>query len=293
VRPATERDEGGIAALATAAGGVGAWGREQRVGPEHPDRRRHVELEGDRVVGYGAIWRRKDTIFGLDALVHPDLRKRGLGRRIIDRLFEDLAELGATAVEARIDADHTAALTFMVRRGFTELNRLERVRLDVAAIADVPETVPPGIDIVPLGEARDPETEAALRAILTAAFRERPIRHLEPFTETPMERFAAELDEALPDGSFIAREAGKVIGFTGLSAGPEPGTLNAFLTATAREHRHRGIATALMNRTLAYAKQNGYRAIYSSSPNRAMQDLNEMLGFKRFAAAEIRVARRL
>ena len=65
------------------------------------------------------------------------------------------------------------------------------------------------------------------------------------------------------------------------------------MTATAPDHRHRGIATALKRRTIAWAKHKGYRAIFSNSPNPDMQELNEMLGFQRCAAAEIRMGRRL
>jgi GNAT superfamily N-acetyltransferase len=289
MREASQQDERGIAALAVVAGGSGWWGWEQRTGPDHPDRRRHVELDGERVVGYGAVWRRKGTIFGLDTLVHPSARGAGLGRRLIEVLFEDLAKLGATAVEARIDADHKDALTFMVRRGFVELNRLERVRLDLGDVK-VEESRPEGITVTTLGEMRDPR---ALDALVKAAFRERPVRYLEPFTEPPSEQFATELAGAFPDGSFLAMSGSDCVGFSGLMPGPEPGTVTAFMTATLPDHRHRGIATALKRRAIAWAKQNGLRAIFSNSPNPDMQELNEMLGFQRCAAAEIRMGRRL
>lgn len=293
MRPATEADEAGIAALAAASGGRGWWGREQRVGPERPDRRRHVEHDGDRVVGYGAVWRRHHGIFGLDTLVHPEARKQGLGRKLVDRLFEDLEELGAKAVEARIDADHREALNFMVRRGFFELNRLERshLPLDGAAPASA-ERLPEGVTIETLGESRAAGREAALHDMLTAAFHERPIKFLAPFTETPMEKMG-ELESAVEDGSFVARAGEVVVGFSGLGPGPSEDTLCALLTAVAPEYRHRGVATALKRRAIAHARRIGARAIVSHTPNRDMQDLNEMLGFVRSDVAEIRMGRRV
>ena len=290
MREARGQDEPGIAALAAVAGGSGWWGWEQRTGPAQPDRRRHVEVEGDRVVGYGAIWRRKATIFGLDTLVHPSARGGGLGRRLVDPLFEDLAELGATAVEARIDADHREALAFMVRRGFFELNRLERVRLDLGEVKVEEMTLPEGIAVTTLADLRDPR---ALFALVTGAFREPAVRFLEPFTEPPFEQFIGELEGAFPDGSFVAMSGSACVGFSGLMSGPEPGTATTFMTATAPDHRHRGIATVLKRRTISWAKRAGYRAIFSNSPNPDMQELNEMLGFRRCAAAEIRMGRRL
>ena len=279
-----------MVALAAAAGGSGWWGREQRTGPEHPDRRCHVEDGDGGLVAYGCIWRRKDSVFGLDAVVRPDQRGHGLGRRLLDQLFADLADFEASAVESRVDADHMEALKFMVRVGFIELNRLERVRLDLDGVtAPAPET-PEGVEIRTLAETHD---LAALDALVSAAFQARKLRQLEVFTETPHERFHADLKAAPPAGCFVATAGGATVGFSGLTVGPEEGTLTAFMTAVAPEHRHRGIATALKTRTIAYAKQSGYRAIYSNSPNPGMQELNELLGFKRAGSAEIRLGRRL
>jgi len=279
-----------MVALAAAAGGSGWWGREQRTGPEGNDRRCHVEEDAGEIVAYGCIWRRKDRVFGLDAIVRPDHRGTGLGRRVLDQLFVDLAELGAAAVEARADADHKEAIVFMVRTGFVELNRLERVRLDLDAVAMPSPATPEGIEIHTLADAHDFE---ALDSLVSAAFQARKLRQLEVFTETPHERFHADLKAAPPDGCFVATADGKYIGFSGLTVGPEPRTLTAFMTAIAPEHRHHGIATALKQRTIAFAKQRGYKTIYSNSPNPGMQELNELLGFKRAGNAEIRLGRRL
>ncbi len=292
MRPATPKDGPAVAALAAVAGGSGWWGVEQRTGPDHPEQARYVEVGDDEVVAYGCVWRRKQTIFGLDTLVHPQWRGRGLGARLVDRLFEELAARGATAVEARVDADHTDALGFLVRRGFVELNRLERVRLDLDR-AVVAEPTVEGVDFATLAETRDPETVRALHAMLTAAFRERPIRYLEPFTETPLEDLVDDLGAAVAGGCFLARAGAEVIGFSGLVPGPQPGTLVSFMTAVRPDQQRHGLASALKQRAIAYAKRNGYGAVLATSPNPAMQALNEKLGFTRYAPTEIRMGRRL
>src|SRR5262249_59422727 len=133
------------------------------------------------------------------------------------------------AVEGRVDADHAEALRFLLRRGFFELNRLERVRLDLPG-EELPESTPDGIELVPLAVAQDPDSLRALHAVLTAAFRERPMRYLEPFTEKPLEQLATELSRAHADGSFVARAGGEIVGFSGPIAGPQPGPLTAFMT---------------------------------------------------------------
>jgi ribosomal-protein-alanine N-acetyltransferase len=135
VRPATQEDGPAIQALAGVAGGLGWWGADQRTGPDRPDQARFVEHEGDELVAYGCVWRRRGDVWGLDTLVHPGRRGHGLGRALIDRLFEELAARGAAAVEARVDVDHADALQFILRRGFFELDRIERVRLDLDRVA--------------------------------------------------------------------------------------------------------------------------------------------------------------
>jgi len=292
VRPATERDGPAVTALAAVAGGLGWWGIEQRNGPDRPDLARFVETDGDEIVAYGCVWQRKASgVFGLDTLVHPGHRGRGLGRKLIDRLFEELGARGATAVEARVDVDHADALQFILRRGFFELDRLERVRLDLDRPEDL-ESAPEGVAITSLAEA-GPAVVPALHTLGNTAFSERPIRYLEPFIESPLAQFERTLAAALPDGSFVATIGGEVIGFTGLMTGREPGTLLAFMTAVHPDVRGRGIARALKQRAIAWARRNGYRAIFSNSPNPDMQALNERLGFARYAPTEIRMGRRL
>ncbi|HKA91181.1 MAG TPA: GNAT family N-acetyltransferase [Haliangiales bacterium] len=292
MRPATSQDGPAVAALAALAGGSGWWGVEQRVGPDRADQARFVEVDGDDIIAYGCVWRRKHAIFGLDTLVRPERRGRGLAARLIDRLFEELAARGAAAVEARVDANHADALAFLVRRGFVELNRLERVRLDLDR-AEIAEPTVEGIDFATLAEMRDPELVRGLHAFLSAAFREKPMRHLDPFTETPLEDLVDDLDAAAADGCFIARAGADIVGFSGLVDGPEPGTLLSFMTAVRPDLQGRGIATALKQRAIGYAKRSGYRAIFAVSPNPAMTAVHEKLGYVRHAPTEIRMGRRL
>lgn len=292
VRPATEQDNPAIAALAGLAGGLGTWGAAQRAGGG-PDRARWVEEEGGELVAYGCVWRRTAATFGLDTLVHPARQGGGLGRRLIEKLFEDLAARGAAAVESRVDMDHAGALQFLLRRGFFELARVERVRVDPAQ-APAAVAAPAGVTIATLADARDAATEKALHALITEAFRERPVKRLEPFVEMPLDEFVADLDRAIAGACFVATDAGgERIGFSGLIPGPEPDTAREFMTAVRPDRRGHGIATALVERALDFARRSGMRAVYSTSPTDAMRALNERLGFSRYAPTEIRMGRRL
>jgi GNAT superfamily N-acetyltransferase len=278
------------------AGGSGWWGVEQRAGGDDPEQARFVELDGDEeIVGYGCVWRRQGTVFGLDALVDPEVRGRGVGRKLMDRLFEELAARRATAVEARVDANHPEALSFLVRRGFFELNRLERVRLDLER-ADLGtfDPVPEGIEIGTLAGSRDGEGRRAIPALLDSAFADQPNHpNRQPFSEMALEQLRSDLERSLAEASFIARQRGEMVGFTGLMPGPDPRTLTAYMTAVRPDQRRRNVALALKQRANHAAKRLGYRAIVSNSLNLAMQELNERLGFVRYAPPEIRMGRRL
>jgi GNAT superfamily N-acetyltransferase len=293
MRPANSADGPGIVALAEVAGGSGWWGVEQRRGDASGDQARWVESDGGAIVGYGAIGRRKASVFGLDTLVHPSARARGLGRAFLDRLFEDLGGFAATAVEARVDADHPDALRFLVRRGFFELNRLERVRLELAKADGGIDPAPEGVTVGTLAGVRSAESDRALHEMLAASFHERPVSYVEPFAERPLEELSADLDRALPAGCFVAHEGNVLVGFCGLVPGTAPDRVTAFLTAVAPDRQRRGLARGLKPRTIAWAREAGYRWIYADSPNRAMQELNERLGFVRDAPTEIRMGRRL
>jgi len=51
------------------------------------------------------------------------------------------------------------------------------------------------------------------------------------------------------------------------------------LTGVLPEYRRRGIATALKVKTISYAREHGFRRIFTNSDNPAMKVLNAKLGF--------------
>jgi [ribosomal protein S18]-alanine N-acetyltransferase len=71
---------------------------------------------GGRVVGFAGIWLMVDeahiTTFG----VHPDWRRRGIGRRILVELFEIASRIGAIRMTLEVRASNEAAQ--QLYRGF-------------------------------------------------------------------------------------------------------------------------------------------------------------------------------
>ena len=83
----------------------------------------------------------------------------------------------------------------------------------------------------------------------------------------------------LPELCFIALAEGEVVGYAVLQASGE----RAFhgLTATRRDWRRKGVATALKRAEISAAKRAGFKRLLTESEerNEPMQRLNEKLGF--------------
>jgi ribosomal-protein-alanine N-acetyltransferase len=61
-----------------------------------------------------------------DLAVHPDARRRGLGRRLLDRALAVLAASGAGLVKLEVRATNEAALALYRDEGFEPLRRVPR-----------------------------------------------------------------------------------------------------------------------------------------------------------------------
>jgi mycothiol synthase len=59
-----------------------------------------------------------------------------------------------------------------------------------------------------------------------------------------------------------------------------PVNIQQLLTGVLSQYRRRGIAIALKVKTITYAREHGFRRIFTNSSNPAMQALNTKLGFR-------------
>jgi GNAT superfamily N-acetyltransferase len=110
------------------------------------------------------------------------------------------------------------------------------------------------------------------------------VPYFEEVTEAPLEQFRKNISgPARIEGAFlVVFEGEEIVATTSVwKRLGEPGALNTGLTAVARSHRRRGIATAIKARSIEFARDQGYRVIQTDNEeNNPMYQLNVRLGFR-------------
>jgi GNAT superfamily N-acetyltransferase len=254
-----------------------------------------------QVVGFGSFWRVRLTKYRLDLLVHPDWRLRGIGSLLLDHLLQGLNALGATTVQARVDAAEEASLTFLTHRGFSETQRMVELHLTLSEAALLrwdalaSDLAAQGIAFRSLATAQetDPACWRKLADLHNAALPDWPDPDPGPVELVSPPAFQRQLAgwSVIFDAFFIAIHDEQFVGYSGL-ADPYPGqvVVESAGTAVRPEYRGRHIATALKVACLAAARQRGFGSAVTRSANPAMVRVNEKLGFQR-GPVEVRLVR--
>jgi mycothiol synthase len=277
VRPAeSDSDfEGWIRVKRAVLPNESAWTVEEFRTRLTPDRTVLVaELDGE-IVGAGLGGRSDDPNRGYVApRVHPEARRRGVGTALLQPLVEFVDSLGLSKVTGQVTDEGSKA--FAERYGFAESDRqVEQVRRLDREIALDP--VPDGVEVVTIAE-RPELLEAAYPLARDEGY---PDLALEGSIVVPLEEWLH--DEAtLPEGSFVALAAGEIVGYSGLMAHDNDGVAEDGLTVVSREWRRRGLAKALKQRELEWARQAGFQEIvtWTQTGNESMRTVNERLGYE-------------
>lgn len=107
-----------------------------------------------RLAGYGVVFHQMPQRCYGDVRVHPALRRRGVGSRLIDPMVQKAADLGARYLTIDVAAANQDALRFLLSQGF-------RFRGDVwalvapAAVALPPPLWPPGYSVATYADSPD------------------------------------------------------------------------------------------------------------------------------------------
>jgi ribosomal-protein-alanine N-acetyltransferase len=77
-----------------------------------------VARDGDRIVGYAGLWLMVDEAHITTFAVHPDARRRKIGERLLQRLFEIANDIGAEWLTLEVRASNIAAQRLYEKYGF-------------------------------------------------------------------------------------------------------------------------------------------------------------------------------
>ncbi|MFC4111670.1 GNAT family N-acetyltransferase [Nonomuraea zeae] len=226
--------------------------------------------EGDRIVAVGYLPVRQTAddvhLMRMWGGVHPDHRRRGLGRRLVDWAARTAPELSGKAfpgrpLELQLDVlDSQAGLVALAEAsGFEAVRWFARMERSLSG--DLPATrTPDGMSIV----AWTPEVNEGARHVRNESFRDHwgSVSH----TAESWASFTTGSRNFRPDASFVALDGDRAVGvlithFFDAKA-ESLGERQAWIQiiGTLKECRGKGVASALIAHALAAFASQGYES---------------------------------
>ena len=227
-------------------------------------------------VGCGSVERWPHAASG-DVAVVPEHRRRGVGSALLADISERAQAFGNDALEGEVKESDAESRAFLERRGFVAVGGEKAVALDLSGV-EPPDVAPPsGVRVV--SRIEEPDRLQEMYAIGVQADEDIPgSQGVQTFEEWR----AHEIDKPTrrPELCFLALAGEEVVGYAALQVfGDEA---HHGLTATRRDWRRRGVASALKRAEIAAAKRAGFKRLLTESEerNEPMRRLNEKLGYR-------------
>jgi GNAT superfamily N-acetyltransferase len=237
---------------------------------------------------------RPDGALAGDVGIMRKHRGKGLGTALLKAVEAEAARRKAPRIMAGISVAFEGSLEWAQKRGYAEIGRRIESYVDVrtfdpAPFADMVDRVrDSGITLVTLTEHFKDKDDAARDAFWHELWEaEAPMWEDVPWSDPrphwPYERFhqlAVKSGKMVEGATVVAFDGSTIAGFT--TTGKQ-GTDRGYtwMTGTGRDHRGRGIATAMKVVMLAGAREAGLRAMLTTNdePNKAMRGINAKLGY--------------
>jgi GNAT superfamily N-acetyltransferase len=217
------------------------------------------------------------SVAACDIAVVPAARRRGVGMAMLAEISSRAQGFGKDKLQGEVKESDADSRAFLERRGFVRVGAEKALVLELEGL-EPPEIDPPdGVRIVSRAEKAD--RLEGMYVVAAQADEDIPgATGVQTFDEWK----AQEIDKPAkrPELCFIALAGEEVVGYAALHAtGAE--CFHA-LTATRRDWRRRGVASALKRAEIAAVIRSGrYRRLLTESEerNEPMRRLNEKLGF--------------
>jgi mycothiol synthase len=211
-----------------------------------------------------------------DIAVVPAERRRGIGTAMLAEISRLARELDKDTLQGEAKESDADSRAWLERRGFVQVGAEKAVVLELDGIEPPEVEPPPGVRIV--SRAQEPDRLEGMYAVAVQADEDIPgsagVQSWEQWRAQDIDK-----PSRRPELCFVALVGEEVVGYAVLQAfGDE-----AFhgLTATRRDWRRRGVATALKRTQIGAAKRAGFKRLLTESEqrNEPMRRLNEKLGF--------------
>ena len=239
-------------------------------------------------VDRGTSARRKPGVVGFDLWIAPEQWSEELADALLDKAaaFARSREAKRLTTYLTLYTSDDPMVPFLTRHGFTEVDRIVPVMLDLTTFDPLRcvSPAPDGIRFFSYAEAGDTDQNRrrlyALRVVLD---QDVPTHegHAEP---PPFEEWQKRFDRPEHDSRALAvaaSDAGEWVGISqlGFQVGTNIGW--TFLTGVRREYRGQGIALALKLRAIDAAMTRGCPLILTENheDNAPMRAINKKLGF--------------
>lgn len=213
--------------------------------------------------------------------VLEDGRGRGLGSALYATVSAWLRERSLDVIHASVSEADDESLAFARRRGFREIERYPRLLLELVAIEEPAVELPPGVEIVTWAER--PEVARGMYEVAVEAYADVPggdAEEMEAFEDWLAHDMQGSGDR--PEATFVAL-AGEVVGYAKYFLTEARPTM-AFhdMTGVRRDWRGRGVARALKQAQIAWAKREGYEYLETANEerNEPIRRLNADLGYR-------------
>ncbi|MHB8375691.1 MAG: mycothiol synthase [Dehalococcoidia bacterium] len=214
-------------------------------------------------------------------VVHPDFRRRGVGRMLLSHALMHAVSQGAARIDAWAYNDSPASAHIAAQFGFTPARRLYHLHRHAGGPADAPDGPPlPGARIRPFRPGADDQPWLALNNRIFAAHPENGAwtlddlraRIAQPWFE-PRDFLLLEADAGLAGFCWVKVE----------QRGDEGRVGEIYVIGVAPEQRGRGFARYLLAAAMRHMATRGARtaAIYVDATNLAALALYEAAGFHR------------
>jgi GNAT superfamily N-acetyltransferase len=240
-----------------------------------PDLVRLVARLDGEPVGCGFVEARTGLAL-FDVMVVPEHRRRGIGSALLAEARERARAFDRDTLQGEVRESDPDSRVFLERRGFVQAGGEKAVALDLSQI-DAPEIDPPdGVRIVTRVE--EPDRLDEMYAVGVQADEDIPGSE---GVATFEQWRAHEIDRPTrrPELCFLALAGEELVGYAALQVFGDEG--HHGLTATRRDWRRRGVASARKRAEIAAAKRAGFRRLLTESEerNEPMRRLNEKLGY--------------